>query len=130
MNVMKKAWEIARAAVVRFGGNVKEYFAEALKQAWAEARKPKKVAFDLPAGNKNTRTWVAAITGTHPVYKLSRNFLNEDYLDQYGDKIYVLGNGAYEFNDGRRRNFFIVFNGEYRIVTQNEVLAAVTGVAA
>lgn len=38
MNVMKRAWEIAKAAVVQFGGKVKEYFAASLKQAWAEAR--------------------------------------------------------------------------------------------
>lgn len=33
-NVMKKAWEIAREGVRKFGGNVKEYFAEALRMAW------------------------------------------------------------------------------------------------
>lgn len=33
-NVMKNAWEIAYEGVVRFGGRVKEYFAEALKIAW------------------------------------------------------------------------------------------------
>ena len=33
-NVMKKAWEIARDGVRKFGGNVKEYFAEALRMAW------------------------------------------------------------------------------------------------
>ncbi|AHD06421.1 hypothetical protein [Paenibacillus larvae] len=39
MNVMKKAWEIAKAAVKKFGGKVKEYFAEALRMAWAEIKK-------------------------------------------------------------------------------------------
>ena len=34
--VMKRAWEIAREGVAKFGGKVKEYFAEALKMAWAE----------------------------------------------------------------------------------------------
>lgn len=34
-NVMVKAWEIAKEAVVKFGGKVKEYFAESLKIAWA-----------------------------------------------------------------------------------------------
>lgn len=37
-NVMKNAWEIARNAVVKFGGNVKEYFAASLKLAWANAK--------------------------------------------------------------------------------------------
>lgn len=33
-NVMTTAWEIARKGVKNFGGNVKEYFAAALKSAW------------------------------------------------------------------------------------------------
>lgn len=33
-NVMTKAWEIAKAGVKKFGGKVKEYFAEALRLAW------------------------------------------------------------------------------------------------
>lgn len=35
-NVMKRAWEIAREGVKKFGGKVKEYFAVALKLAWKE----------------------------------------------------------------------------------------------
>lgn len=35
-NVMVRAWEIAKEAVIKFGGNVKEYFSESLKQAWSE----------------------------------------------------------------------------------------------
>lgn len=34
MNAMKKAWEIARIGQLKFGGKVKEYFAESLKLAW------------------------------------------------------------------------------------------------
>ncbi|MCM3699173.1 hypothetical protein [Paenibacillus macerans] len=37
-NVMARAWEIARAAVTKFGGKVKEYFAQALAQAWKEVK--------------------------------------------------------------------------------------------
>jgi hypothetical protein len=44
-NVMVRAWEIARAAVVKFGGKVKEYFAAALRQAWSEARNAKQFGF-------------------------------------------------------------------------------------
>lgn len=32
--VMKNAWEIARKGAAKFGGNAKEYIAEALKLAW------------------------------------------------------------------------------------------------
>lgn len=35
MNVMKKAWAIARKGQKQFGGKVKEYFAQALKMAWS-----------------------------------------------------------------------------------------------
>lgn len=38
---MVKAWEIARNAVKKFGGKVKEYFAQALKMAWSIVKAPK-----------------------------------------------------------------------------------------
>lgn len=37
--VMVRAWEIAKEAVTKFGGKVKEYFAQALRMAWAEIKK-------------------------------------------------------------------------------------------
>lgn len=36
--IMSKAWEIAREGQKEFGGKVTEYFAEALKMVWAEAK--------------------------------------------------------------------------------------------
>lgn len=39
MNVMKKAWEIARKGQKQFGGKVKEYFAKALKMSWEIVKK-------------------------------------------------------------------------------------------
>jgi predicted amidohydrolase YtcJ len=36
--IMKKAWEIAREGQKKFGGKVKEYFAQALRIAWAIAK--------------------------------------------------------------------------------------------
>lgn len=36
--IMSKAWEIAREGQKEFGGKVTEYFAEALKIVWAEAK--------------------------------------------------------------------------------------------
>lgn len=38
MNVMKKAWEIAKAAVAKFGGKARDFFALSLKEAWKQAR--------------------------------------------------------------------------------------------
>lgn len=42
MNVMKRAWEIAKEGQKKFGGKVKEYFSQALKMAWAEVKTPGK----------------------------------------------------------------------------------------
>lgn len=36
---MTKAWEIAKQGQAKFGGNVKEYFATALKMAWTLVKK-------------------------------------------------------------------------------------------
>lgn len=46
MNVMRMAWEIARKGAARFGGKVKEYFAEALKMAWTIIKKTHNVTVE------------------------------------------------------------------------------------
>ena len=38
MNVMTRAWEIAKEGQAKFGGFVKEYFAMSLRAAWAELK--------------------------------------------------------------------------------------------
>ncbi|QGG51623.1 hypothetical protein [Lysinibacillus pakistanensis] len=38
MNVMKRAWEIAKEGAAKFGGSVKSYFSTSLKMAWAEMK--------------------------------------------------------------------------------------------
>ena len=42
--IMMRAWEIAREAVEKWGGKVRAYFAEALRQAWAEIKVERLVA--------------------------------------------------------------------------------------
>lgn len=44
-NVMVRAWEIAKKGQEKFGGKVSEYFAEALKMAWAEVKQDSKPEF-------------------------------------------------------------------------------------
>jgi hypothetical protein len=44
-NVMARAWEIAKVAVVKFGGKVRQYFVEALRQAWKEAKNAARFGF-------------------------------------------------------------------------------------
>ena len=36
--LLRRAWALARAGAARFGGLVRAYFAEALRQAWAEVK--------------------------------------------------------------------------------------------
>ncbi len=36
--LMRRAWALARAGAARFGGTVRAYFAEALRQSWAEVK--------------------------------------------------------------------------------------------
>lgn len=125
-NIMTAAWAIARQGAAQFGGSAKEYFAAALKQAWANVKAwAAKATFELAADTRKTRTWLAQIVGTHPTYKLARKFMSEDYNNEYGEKVFRLNNGFYEYNDGRRRGMFEVVNGEIRTVDQNNVLAAI-----
>ena len=41
-NVMKRAWEIAKAASAKYGYSARSFFVMSLKMAWAEAKAPKK----------------------------------------------------------------------------------------
>lgn len=120
-HVMTKAWEISKTGAKRFGGNAKEYFAAALRMAWAAA---KAVAWDLPADTRKCRTWMARITGTHPVYKLDRQFLSPDGEDKYGDKLFDLTTGYYEAYNGKHRYFIRVANGQARKVERDVVMSA------
>ncbi|WP_160037332.1 MULTISPECIES: hypothetical protein [unclassified Paenibacillus] len=124
--VMVRAWEIAKAAVAKFGGKAKEYFSQALTMAWKEVKAvKKKFELELKADTKKTKTWVAEITGTHPVYKLARKFLNKDWDNEYGEKVFRLNDGFYEFFNGKRKQLFQVVDGEYVEVDLDRVLVAV-----
>lgn len=50
--VMKRAWEIAKEGQKKFGGKVKEYFAQALKMAWAIVKNSVEIGYQsLPGKN-------------------------------------------------------------------------------
>lgn len=120
-NVMVRAWEIAKAAVVKFGGKVREYFAAALKMAWAEAKAPKSVLIELSVNNRKGKTWVARIIGKHQVYKFERSFVSSSY-DQTGESVWRLENGVYEVCEVGKRYFIRVNNGDWsRIWNLDEV---------
>jgi hypothetical protein len=121
-NVMTRAWEIAREGQKRFGGNVKEYFAQALRLAWAEVKAPKKVEVELKGSTKRVKTWLAEIVGKHPQYVFDRDFLEPDDFDKWGDKLFYLNDGLYELYDGKRRKFIHIKNGEERLIYREEAL--------
>lgn len=47
-NLFTRAWEIAKLGQAQFGGSSKEYFAQALKQAWSEKKNIKSI-IEVPA---------------------------------------------------------------------------------
>lgn len=119
---MTRAWEIAKEGVKKFGGKVKEYFAQALVMAWAEVKNVKTV-FTLSNDRRGKKTWLAKVTGTHPTYKLSRTFVNTDETDWLGNKYFELDNGYYNFDSGKERGYVRIENGTWKDVSYQEVLA-------
>lgn len=120
--VMVRAWEIAKAAVVRFGGKVREYLAEALRQAWAEVQSVK-TPFRLRNDTKGKKTWLAKITGTHPTFKLARTFIETNETDWLGNKYFELENGYYQYDNSKERGYVKVENGSWEDVSYREVLS-------
>lgn len=122
-NVMKRAWEIAREGYIKFGGKVVEYFTMALKLAWQEVKADaEKVEYELTGNTRRTRTWIAAIVGKHPQYRLDRKFLDPADFDKYGDKIFYLTPGYYEVYNGKRKTFIKIEDGNVRVIDKEEVL--------
>lgn len=117
-NVMVRAWEIAKKAAVKFGGSAKEYIAGALRMAWKEVKAPKYATLELRAPNRKSKTWVAAIVGTHPVFKFERKFINPDV---YGEYTWTLEDGIYDVCENGRRYFIRVANGDYKRIESSEI---------
>lgn len=112
MNVMTRAWEIAKEGQKKFGGKVKEYLVEALKMAWAELKKVKEyVTIETLCGSRKHKTWVAKIVGTCSTYKYKREFI-EEYEEGGVYKFWNLYNGVYDVCDGGDRYYAKVENGE------------------
>lgn len=57
--IMTRAWEIARAAVQKFGGKASEYIAEALRMAWRIAKACGTTKAAGKGDIKVVRAWVA-----------------------------------------------------------------------
>jgi len=88
-NVMVRAWEIARKAVVKFGGKIKEYFAQALAMAWKENKKGVNKMVKLEGSEKQV-VWANEIREAYMQYcgKVKEliergNTKNKDFSGQY-----------------------------------------------
>lgn len=124
-NVMKRAWEIAREGQNKFGGKVSEYFAVSLKMAWAEIKAPKTVEFTTTSGSKKHKSWIAEITGTHPKWKLNREFINP-VDENMMEKKFELENGKiYEVCNAGDRDFVEVIDGDVYYIDYSDVMGAV-----
>lgn len=123
--VMVRAWEIAKEGQVKFGGKVSEYLSEALKIAWSEAKAPKTVTIKTTSGSKRNKSWVAKIVGTHPRWKLNREFVDAVEENDWTGKVFELENGIYEVCDAGDREFIKVENGEIEYLEYAEVTAMV-----
>ncbi|KYG88971.1 hypothetical protein A0U40_14845 [[Bacillus] sp. KCTC 13219] len=122
-NVMTRAWEIAKEGAAKFGGKAKEYFAVALKMAWAETKKPTVVTIELVSGSRKHRSWIAEIVGTHEKFKFDRQFVNNFRgIDLETDKVYTLEEGKiYDVNNVNSRYYATVRNGQLLELAEYEV---------
>ena len=122
-NVMVRAWEIAKEAVAKFGGKVKEYFAQALTMAWAESRKPKTALLETLTGSRKHKTWVARIVGKDATYKFAREFVNN--FKHLGHCLeYSLTDGFYDVCNGGQRYYIRVVGGQIEDVEEYEITVA------
>ena len=103
MNVMKKAWKIAKRGAVDFGGSSKQYLAEALKLAWAENKSSIRVKavgrneqavslyknfIELPAGT--VKKWQVINIFVESVGKyFEAEVTGIQYVDRKVEKIYI-----------------------------------------
>lgn len=86
---MVRAWEIAREGVKKFGGKVREYFAQALAMAWQEIKKGveimekvkgtiSKISFPELKGTEKQIKWAKSIRANAAAV-LQDELMNEEY---------------------------------------------------
>ena len=135
-NIMTRAWEIATEGQEKFGGSKVEYIAEALRLAWAESKEETKqmeLSQDLKyslnedntklllTGSKRQKPYVAEIKGSHPTYKLNREFV-EGVLVNRVTEYEIEENRLYEMQEARKRYYLMVVDGLVYEYTYNQVL--------
>ncbi|USG65143.1 hypothetical protein NDK47_23970 [Brevibacillus ruminantium] len=91
-NVMTRAWEIAKLAANKFGGKVKEFFAQSLRLAWYEV-KSMTAATEKVIVEANHDTKLINVYGERngKVFFKRENLNVSDYREAYG--YLVVGKG-------------------------------------
>ena len=100
--IMRRAHEIAK----ELEGHYHARMAMALRAAWQEVRNVKAV-LKVPFYARAERGWVARITGRHPKYRFSREFLDPVARERSGsgrtgEDVYELVDGIYEVHEPYR----------------------------
>lgn len=125
-SIMTSAWVSAKLGARRFGGSPKEYFPAALKQAWKaykirQAIYEERMGYDKENNTITPEKWIAEITGTHPVYKLDRKFINgQKTVKLENDKIYNWVGYKGENHFGK------IVDGKLQLLAKEEVLELVS----
>lgn len=72
-NIMKNAWAIAKKAAAETGEKASKFFAESLKMAWAEEKKPTQQSINaklkLAGINATAKAWGGKRTYLHQYYR-------------------------------------------------------------
>ena len=112
--IFNKAWKLAKEGAARFGGSCRDYFAQALKMAYAAT----KIYRDF-IGNVRS-AWTAKIVGTDKKFGLAREFV---FNAKSGKVCVDLTEGIYEEEINGDRYFFEVKNGKALDITREAVMA-------
>lgn len=113
--IMTNAVKLAKKMQGDWGARMKM----ALKTVWAIAKKKvDKFVTTLDFGRKY---WIAKVTGTHPQYKMDRQFLNENYTEE-GQRVFKLEDGLYNGKFSNSPHYFLVENGEATRVEYDQAL--------
>lgn len=112
--IFTNAWKLAKDGAERFGGSCRDYFAQALKMAYAAT----KIYRDF-IGNVRS-AWTAKIVGKDEKFGLAHEFV----FNANSGKVCVdLTEGIYEEEINGDRYFFEVKNGKALDITREAVMA-------
>lgn len=121
--VMSKAWEIAREGVKKFGGKVKEYFAEALRMAWSIVKgQVEKVQL---VGSPKQIAWAEDLrNGVKVVYELLKENNLIDYDEDEKEDFEIADKVIQEILNSNSAKFYIDKFSYFNVRKLKQVLAS------